>query len=183
MWVRPLLGVRRATTVAACAALGLDPWADPHNADPAFRRVRLRREVLPLLDDVLAGGVAESLARTADLLREDADALDAWAASVLTDVFPSSARMADGEPGTREENRIEVSALERLPKAVRTRVLRLWANDLGAGPLTAERTAALDALITDWHGQGPIELPGKVCVSRASDRLVASAPNPKNERE
>src|SRR5580765_8209334 len=74
-WLRPFLGLRRATTVAACAALGLEPWADPHNADPAFRRVRLRGEVLPLLEDVLAGGVADALARTADLVRADADAL------------------------------------------------------------------------------------------------------------
>ncbi|HEY0637582.1 MAG TPA: tRNA lysidine(34) synthetase TilS, partial [Pseudonocardiaceae bacterium] len=64
-WGRPLLGVRRADTVAACAELGLRPWQDPHNADPRFRRVRLRAEVLPLLEDVLAGGVAPALARTA----------------------------------------------------------------------------------------------------------------------
>ena len=40
-WGRPLLGVRRATTVAACAELGLAPWHDPHNDDRRFTRVRL----------------------------------------------------------------------------------------------------------------------------------------------
>src|SRR6266700_1877858 len=60
---RPFLGVRRATAQAACEALGLTPWHDPHNADPAYQRVRLRRDVLPLLEDVLHGGVAEALAR------------------------------------------------------------------------------------------------------------------------
>ena len=66
-YLRPLLGVRRATTEAACRALGLDCWDDPHNDDRALQRVRLRREVLPLLEDVLQGGVAEALARTAVL--------------------------------------------------------------------------------------------------------------------
>ncbi len=70
-------------TEAACAALGLQPWDDPHNADPSFQRVRLRREVLPLLEDVLQGGVAEALARTAGLLGDDLAALDEWAAAVL----------------------------------------------------------------------------------------------------
>jgi tRNA(Ile)-lysidine synthase len=154
-WVRPLLGLRRATTEAACAALGLPPWTDPHNADPAFRRVRVRSEALPLLEDVLGGGVAEALARTAELARDDADALDAWAADVLGPAGPV----------------LEVEPLAGLPRAVRTRVLRAWAGAGGAGPLTAERTAALDALITGWRGQGPIQLSGAVSVRRASGRL------------
>src|SRR6266568_4571332 len=82
-WARPLLGVSRLTTVAACARLGLTPWTDPHNADPRFTRVRLRTEVLPLLEDVLSGGVAEALARTAAQVREDNDALDALARAAL----------------------------------------------------------------------------------------------------
>jgi tRNA(Ile)-lysidine synthase len=156
-YLRPFLAVRRATTEAACAALGLEPWQDPHNADPGFQRPRLRQEVLPLLEEVLQGGVAEALARTADLLRDDLDALDAWA----TDAF-------------REDGRAELdlARLAGLPRAVRTRVLRMWAHAAGARPLAAERTAALDALITDWHGQGPVNLPGGVSVVRASGRLT-----------
>src|SRR5690349_10964370 len=38
---RPLLGVRRPVTAAACAALGLPAWSDPHNADRRFARVRV----------------------------------------------------------------------------------------------------------------------------------------------
>jgi tRNA(Ile)-lysidine synthase len=154
-WLRPFLGVRRATTEAACAALGLDVWDDPHNTDPRFQRVRLRREVLPLLEDVLQGGVAEALARTAELQRGDLDALDAWAATV-----PTGAEL-------------DVATLADLPRAVRTRVLRRWAHQAGAPVLSAERTAALDALVTGWHGQGPLDLPGGVTVRRASGRLVA----------
>ena len=148
---RPLLGVRRSTTEAACAALGLEPWRDPHNADPSFQRVRLRTEVLPLLEDVLQGGVAEALARTAELIRADLEALD---------------RLADHSGAG------DVGELAALPRAVRTRVLREWARANGAGPLTATHTAALDALITAWHGQGPIDLPGGLRAGRVSGKLV-----------
>jgi tRNA(Ile)-lysidine synthase len=165
IYLRPFLGLRRATTEAACAALGLEPWDDPHNADPSYQRVRLRREVLPLLEDVLQGGVAEALARTAALLADDLAALDAWAAVINSEMWPS------GQP-LRAVDQREVARLAELPRAVRTRVLRAWATQAGAGPLSAERTAALDALVTDWHGQGPVNLPGRVCVRRESGRLV-----------
>jgi tRNA(Ile)-lysidine synthase len=156
---RPFLNVRRATTEAACEALGLTPWDDPHNADPAYQRVRLRREVLPLLDDVLQGGVAEALARTAALVRDDVDALDELAAHHAGDV-------------------LDAEELEALPAAIRTRVLRAWARAAGTAPLTAEHTRALDGLITDWHGQGPIDLPGGFAAVRASGRLTMR-PHPK----
>ena len=79
---RPLLGLRRADTEAACAAQGLTPWQDPTNdgahADAQLRS-RVRSEVLPTLERVLGPGVAQALARTAAQLREDADVLDALA--------------------------------------------------------------------------------------------------------
>jgi len=163
-YIRPLLRVRRATTNAACSALGVPVWNDPHNSDPAFQRARLRHEALPLLEDVLQGGVTEALARTADLLRDDLDALDALAAVQLAELRARADAPDDG--------RLGVADLARLPRAVRTRVLRMWAAANGSAPLTAERTAALDALITDWHGQGPVDLPGRVAVSRTSGTLV-----------
>lgn len=162
-FARPLLSVRRATTVAACEALGLDPWEDPHNQDPAFQRVRLRREVLPLLEDVLQGGVVEALARTADLLQDDLDALDALAPTTRTG---SADQRPDG---------LDVAALAALPKALRTRTLRMWARSLGAEPLTAVHVAALDALVTQWHGQGAVDLPGGARAFRLSGRIVGQA--------
>ena len=151
---RPLLGVRRSTTEAACAALGFTPWHDPHNDDPSFQRVRLRREVLPLLDDVLQGGVAEALARTAALTRADLDALDEIARDAADHVTA-----------------MDVNALGEQPQAIRTRIIRAWTAAGGAGPLTAVQLAALDALIADWHGQGAVDLPGGFAVRRASGRL------------
>jgi tRNA(Ile)-lysidine synthase len=141
-WCRPLLDVRRVVTQAACAALGLAPWDDPHNTDPRFTRVRLRREVLPLLEDVLGGGVAEALARTAMALREDTDTLDEQAAQALV-------VLASG-------GQLDTSALTPLPAAVRRRVIRGWLLAGGASGLTDKQIRAVDALVTAWRGQGGV---------------------------
>ncbi|GAB2741555.1 tRNA lysidine(34) synthetase TilS [Salinifilum aidingensis] len=156
-WVRPLLGVRRETTAAACAALGLRPWQDPHNADARFARVRLRTEALPLLDGILRGGVHAALGRTAEQLREDADALDAWAAETLGRVATD-----DG---------LDASALARCPAALRRRVLRDWLRGRGAGALTDAHLRAADRLVGDWRGQGGHLLPGGLVVRREHGTL------------
>lgn len=154
IWRRPFLGLRRAHTEAICRAQGLTWWSDPHNTDPSYRRVRVRSEVLPLLEDVLGGGVAEALARTAGQLRSDTALLDALAAEVPD---PS-----------------DVTALAALPDALRTRVLRRAALAAGARPgeLSAGHLGEVDRLVTDWHGQRRAELPGGVSVSRTGDRLT-----------
>ena len=80
---RPLLDVSHADTVTACQVEGLEVWDDPHNDDPAFTRVRVRRRVLPVLEDELGPGVTDALARTADQLRADMELLDAYADAAL----------------------------------------------------------------------------------------------------
>jgi tRNA(Ile)-lysidine synthase len=157
---RPFLGVRREDTQAACEALGLTPWADPHNTDPSYARARVRADALPALERALGPGVAEALARTASLLRDDADALDDAAAKAL-----AAATTPDGE--------LCIDDLRVLSAAVRTRVVRAAAIAAGAPPgaLTATHVAALDALVTDWHGQGPASLPGGLVGERRCDRL------------
>jgi tRNA(Ile)-lysidine synthase len=157
---RPLLAVERAVTSAACADLGLPVWDDPHNGDPAFARVRVRADVLPVLEAALGPGVAAALARTADLARDDADALDQWATR-------SHAEVVDAD-GT-----LDVAALGQLPAAVRRRVLRLASLEAGipAGSLAAVHLIAIEALVTDWHGQGPVSLPGARRAARRYGRL------------
>ncbi len=163
---RPLLGLTRDTTVRACAALDLPVWADPANDDPAYARNRVRHTVLPALESALGPGVAAALARTADLLRDDADLLDQLAdAAAVTCALP-------GEPD--EKAAAHVVALEGLHPALRGRVLRRMALAAGcpAGALGAVHVAALDALITDWHGQGPAALPGGLVAVRSCARLA-----------
>ncbi len=155
---RPLLSIPRAEVHAALAETGLEPWADPHNRDLAQRRARVRATVLPLLEAELGPGVAAALARTAELARADADALDEEAAHAR--------RELDAAGWSVEE-------LRGLPRAVRTRVLLAAAREAGCAPgdLTAAHVAEVDRLITDWHGQGPLPLPGRVNAGRQCGRL------------
>lgn len=157
-WLRPLLGVPRALTAQACAELGLTPWRDPHNEDPRFTRVRLRREVLPLLEDVLQGGVAAALARTAGQLREDLEALDHLAEDLC-----EAARTDAGE--------LDVDVLKGAPPAVRRRAIRGWLLDAGARDLTELHLRAIDDLVGSWRGQGGVWLPGDLVAGRAHGRL------------
>jgi tRNA(Ile)-lysidine synthase len=165
---RPLLGVRRATTRAACAAQGLPVWDDPWNADPAYTRARLRAEVLPLLEEVLGGGVAPALARTAAQLREDLDALDALADAEL-------ARLRTVAPPAGALAALPAGALAALPTALRRRVLRGWLCAGAVPDLQAVHLTAVDALLTRWRGQGRVDLPGGAGVVRASGSLVLLA--------
>nr|WP_312894482.1 tRNA lysidine(34) synthetase TilS [Nonomuraea soli] len=162
---RPLLDLPRRTTVAACQALGLRPWDDPHNRDLRYTRVRVRTAVLPLLERELGPGVAEALARTADLARADADALDGWASKAYADCALSD---------IPEAVTLAVPALEALPEAVRTRVLRRAALRAGSpsSALTAGHVRAVDRLITAWHGQKAVDLPGGLCALRRYGTLV-----------
>ncbi len=179
-WGRPLLGVRRAVTAAACDALGLAPWVDPHNADPRFRRVRLRTEALPLLEDVLAGGVAEALARTAGQLQEDLDLLDDQACALLAQArrgaVPDVAvpDVAALDVAALDVTVLDVAALAPAPAALRRRVLRRWLLDAGVVELTDAHLRAADDLIGRWSGQGAVRLPGGVELFRSHGKLHIS---------
>jgi tRNA(Ile)-lysidine synthase len=156
-WLRPLLGVRRSTTLAACTELGLPVWDDPHNADPRFTRVRLRHEVLPLLEDVLAGGVAAALARTAAQLREESDALDVLADDVLA--------------GALDGDALRLDAVAGVPAALRRRVLRAWLAARGVTGLTDEHLRAADLLAAQGPDRGGVAVPGGLELVRAHGTL------------
>ena len=164
---RPLLAVGRATLRTACDALGLRPWDDPQNADPAFARVRVRRQALPALEDALGPGVTEALARSARQLQADAEVLEDLAAG-------QAERARDGDGGWQAD------LLAGLPDAIRTRVLRSAAIAAGCPPgaLTAAHVGALDALVTSWHGQRWADLPGGVRGMRQHGRLLFTAGHP-----
>lgn len=161
IYVRPLLKISRQTTVAACHEGGIEIWSDPHNDDLRFARVRARKNVLPNLEENLGPGITEALVRSADLLRDDADALDSFALEYFAQTDPLN---------------LSVNELERLPRAIRTRVLRLAIYQAGApaGSLSAEHINAAEALISDWHGQKELSLPGDVKLLRNSGRITLS---------
>ena len=160
VFLRPLLGIRRATTGRACSDAGLEPWTDPQNADAAFTRVRVRQRVLPVLEAELGPGVAEALARTADQLREDADALDSFAEELVEDLAEHA------EAGIS----LDAAALAANPAALRQRLIRLAVSSEFGVALSRQQTLEVARLVTDWHGQEGIDLPG-VRVVRRDGRL------------
>jgi tRNA(Ile)-lysidine synthase len=160
---RPLLAVRRAATRAACTELGLEPWQDPHNSDFRYARARVRHQALPALETALGPGVAEALARTASQLRADAECLDELA-------FAESGQLRGD---CSDPAGLEAGWLRALPAAIRTRVLRDAAIMAGCphGTLTAGHVGAIDALITGWHGQRWVDLPGGVRARRRDGKV------------
>jgi tRNA(Ile)-lysidine synthase len=232
---RPLLGVPRATLREACTAQGLEPWDDPHNADPAYARARVRHQAMPALAAALGPGVAAALARSAAQLSADCDALDAIAAAEAWRIVlargddpplcspgglppeppapdrRSAARQADpslagldqpgaaaGGDGTGQARVVspavpgggdgtgqavvvlDIEGLAELALAVRSRVLRQAALTAGCpgGSLAAGHVAALDALVTGWHGQRWADLPGMIRARRRYGKLLFSKGRP-----
>lgn len=187
--LRPFLGsgrdeataLRREDTEEICRLHELEWWEDPMNADPAHLRARVRHRALPLLREVLGTQIDENLARTADLLRPDAEHLDAEAGELLADL-----RRDGGE--LREEGDLlllDVHALAAAPTALRTRVLRdasRLAEQAGGRPsdksLLRRHVLAADALVLTWHGQAAVPLPGRIEVARRDGLLVWRRPEP-----
>lgn len=172
--VRPLLGLSRAETEAVCRWAGVHWWADPHNADPAFLRSRVRARVLPALEDPRDGlgpGVREGLVRTAAIAAEDAAALDDWARRA----FDAARREPQGRGGDVVVS-LDLRAYAALPTAVRHRVLALAAAAAGAERPARERILAVDALALPPSGgggsAGPVELAGGVRVWRVRHPVI-----------
>ena len=161
---RPLLGIRRRQTVQFCDDSALTPWHDPQNDDPAFTRVRVRTTVLPMLEAELGPGISEALARTAEQLREDAAALDHFAEEIAEDLAEHS------EAGIS----LPAEALAANPAALRQRLIRLAVESEFHVSLSRSQTLEVARLVTDWHGQGAIDLPG-VRVERHAGLLRFSA--------
>lgn len=195
LWRRPALGLRRDVLRAACAEAGIRPHWDPHNADPAYARSRVRTVVLPTLEAELGPGIAEALARSADMMRADADVLDRLAADWLESHLPAVLGSAGGStsgsardpasqpidggptcdrPEGTPQFEVPVPQLSTPPAAVRTRILRLISIAAGAPPgaLTRDHILRIDQLISAWRGQGAIALPGQVMVERRDNRLA-----------
>ena len=146
------------------AIAGLTPWDDPHNLDHSYMRVRVRQDVIPVLERELGPGVTEALARTAEQLREDAQAFDEMIEEVIEDICePAEAGIA-----------ISVRALEANPTALRNRIIRFVVHSEFGVALERVHVLAVARLVTDWHGQKPLDLPGGIRAAHAGGRIVFS---------
>ncbi len=158
MWWRPFLGLRRQATEQVLRDTGVSWWVDPQNSDRNLLRPRVRHDVLPLLEEALGPGVPEALARTADLLREDNNFLEGLAEEAVAAVATD-----DG---------LSVEALEELPPGIVSRVIRSAVSSVTGEGLSHAHTTAVIALVTDWKGQGPIDVPGGTVRRVGSELLV-----------
>jgi tRNA(Ile)-lysidine synthase len=162
-YLRPLLAIKRETTHAFCSDSGLEPWTDPQNSEDRFTRVRVRQNVLPNLETELGPGIAESLARTAELVREDSEYLDELALAAYGSVVtagPTSVTLA-------------VAALESLAKPIRNRVI-LRALEVFDGTISRVHVLAVADLVENWHGQKELTLPGVRVVRTGSQITLKS---------
>ena len=184
--LRPLLGIRRAHTVGACRELGVAAWNDPHNTDEAFRRVAIRRQVLPLLDQIIGGDATAPLVRAAELLWEDDDYLhtltpkpecSAAATEQCTKLAtqqaakPSTQQATERctKPATQQPPALEIAELGPPPRA--RRAIAKFLQQHGAR-VSASTLAASIAFIQDWHGQGAVSVGNGLELARQTGKLV-----------
>lgn len=180
---RPFLTLRRADTQQACVELGLQVWEDPHNTDTRFRRVAMRRTVLPLLADAWGGDVVPSLAAAAQRAQQQQEFLDLHAQALYAAALQESpgvtgdAVSAGGTVPARAALRVAVLAAQ--PAIVTAAVIRLFARTVQVEVTQAQEQAIL-ALIYHWHGQGPVAVSGGWAVYRRKGTLYLSKQEKRN---
>ena len=162
--VRPLLSwARRANTEHYCRSRRVRFRVDEMNDDERFARVRIRKQLLPLMQS-FNNRVVEGLARTAILLKEDALALSSQAESLLQEATDGTA-----------EGTVSVAVLAQAPAAVRRRALRLWiCKQIGhLRRVEMVHLMAVEKLLETNRGR-TVELPNSTRITRKRGRLVLS---------
>ena len=164
---RPLLWARRSETVSYCRLRKTEFLTDEMNDDQKFARVKVRQQLLPLMQS-FNNRIVEALSRTASQLREDA-------AVLLNDSDALLKRAAvldhgDDETGTPV---LDVKVLAAAPAALRRRALRQWISE-GRGNsrrLEMVHLLAVEKLLEGTAGGRVVELPGGSRVTRKRNRL------------
>lgn len=169
--VRPLIETTGVETRAFCRALRIRPRKDPTNLDTRFLRNRIRLEALPALEEALGRNLRATLARTAELVRGDAEFLDALASEAAGRVT------VVGD----EEVRLDASRLTALPRPIGARVareaLRVAAAMGGQWEPEAGSTHVLGLLDLASGGVGRhLDLPGDLVAERLTGYVRISSP-------
>ena len=156
-YLRPFLHIRKQVLVDALEKENISYWQDPANTNYKFLRAKVRHELMPKLIEVLGDSAIESLDRTSELLKEDNEALESIAL----------------ESYEKLNKELKVQDLEKLAAAIRKRVIKIAALDSGVtpGPFSFEHIEAIDALVTNWRGQGNVDLPGFIQASRVDQTI------------
>ena len=157
-WCRPLLGVRRSVTEAACAELGIEPWQDPHNATAASPAYGCAPRCCRCSRTCSAAGWPRRWPAPRPRCRRTREVLDGIAGA-------GAGRASGRAPDCRR--RVAVAG------AVRRRVIRGWLLAGGAMRLTDKQILGVDALVTTWRGQGGVAVGSDL----SGQRLVAGRRN------
>lgn len=160
--VRPLLALPKALLEEYCRLCGIDCAYDSTNADTAYTRNRVRLELLPYLERNFNSAIVPALARTAELLAQDADCLEQLAAQ-------SYRQLAGEQAGSVT---LEIDALAALAPALRVRLLRRAYFALGGEELSYERTQALAALCRRRTGGKCVQLPQGITACLKNKLLI-----------
>ncbi|MBY0793857.1 tRNA lysidine(34) synthetase TilS [Corynebacterium parakroppenstedtii] len=177
---RPLLSVRRDNTIGACAELGITPWHDPTNTSGDNLRSRVRTQLIPQIRSVLGEGAVDNVIATAAMTRTDDDYLAQQASDALKECERHGSSI--GNSGSPDSTGLDIAAYLRQPQALRGRIIKQWLHHR-AGPLIRAHVNAIDALATQWHGQGGVAIPwartpappGRLLVVRRHDELQLTA--------
>ena len=156
MYIRPMLEISRKETEESCREMGIDFWVDPHNSHEEYARVRVRKNLLPQMIEELGEDVVQNLARTAQIAREDSDAMD----FIIDEKIESLVEISDNEYS------FNVQELQRLPVAIRKRMFKKLAKNYMNADFMSTHCEAVNALIDEWNGQKPLNLPGGITVKR-----------------
>ncbi|MFZ9840585.1 MAG: tRNA lysidine(34) synthetase TilS [Candidatus Nanopelagicales bacterium] len=161
VFIRPLLSLSR-TEVHAAIPETFSVIDDPANQDDSYLRVRVRKSILPTMRKDLGEDVVDGLYRSAELLRVDSDYFDQETKQKYQDALV--------------ESDLDIQQLSPLHTAIRTRVIQLWLINAGvpSGSLHQIHIKTVDELVSNWHGQKEINLPGGFEVKRSSNRLSIS---------
>lgn len=163
IWLRPLLGLARITTELACEGARIEIWNDPANGQKDFARVRVRQDVLPVIEAELGPGIAQALARTAELVQTDLVYLESQAEAAFKDLVRVHATSVT----------IDAKELGAIPLAISSRVIHRTLSLFGA-TISKTHVDEVMQLVLNWHGQKELTVPGARVVRQEGELFFKS---------
>jgi tRNA(Ile)-lysidine synthase len=168
--VRPLLWARRADTEDYCRLRKTEFLSDEMNDDLSFARVKVRKQLVPLMQS-FNNRVVEAISRTAAQLREDGAVLLSDSDALLR-----QAAVSNDESGATDETKspaLDVKLLANAPPALRRRALRQWLSEARGSTRRLEMVhlVAVERLLEGNSGGNVAELPNGGRVRRRRNRL------------
>ncbi len=164
--VRPLLAFSRAETEEFCQQQGITPWQDSSNQTLAFRRNRIRQELLPYLKEHFNPQVERSLAQMAETTAMDIEYIEAQARALYAQV------VTERSPRIWQVSR---PALQSAPLALQHRVLRQLLQTALGSPANFQHIEKLVALLQAPNGTKTDPFPGGLVAQVRKPVILLSA--------